>query len=261
MEREAWLNGKLEGYALIMMPAAHALVQAQTDLRKFAADLSDAELIARPNNAPSVAFHLRHIAGSIDRLLTYSRGENLDETQFDFLKSETAETSDLTATELTQNAIDQINVALEALKTADLNDLYAERFVGRQKLPTTVFGLLFHIAEHTARHVGQVVTTAKIVKDKSNTLAGIQNWYQSYCDGYWEHEYGISIDTLDNPGWRVKIDLIGTKLEIKEFQEIKFNDSDDDWIFCKVENSKFIGASDSQKLEKILQIFLEWSRS
>lgn len=166
MAVEAWLNGKLEGYAPVLMPAAHALVQSIVDLRKFAADLTDEELRVRPNGAPSAAFHLRHIAGSVDRLLTYSRGEELNETQFDFLKQETAEHSDSNAAELTQKAIDEINCALEALKNADLNDLFAERSVGRQRLPTTVFGLLFHIAEHTARHVGQLVTTAQIVKNK-----------------------------------------------------------------------------------------------
>ena len=166
MAVEAWLNGKLEGYAPVLLPAAHALLQSIADLRKFAFDLTDEELRKRPNGAPSVAFHLRHIAGSINRLLTYSRGEELNDAQFNFLKRETSEHSDLSAVELTQKTIDEIVHALEALRNADLNNLYAERFVGRQKLPTNVFGLLFHIAEHTARHVGQTVTTAAIVRKR-----------------------------------------------------------------------------------------------
>lgn len=166
MEREAWLNGKLEGYAPVLMPAAHALTQSVVDLRKFASGLSDEELTARPNNAPSAAFHLRHIAGSIDRLLTYSRGEELNDIQFEWLRAETADDSDLTAAELTNRAVIEINNALEALKTVDLKDLFSERFVGRRKLPTNVFGLLFHIAEHTARHVGQVVATAAFVRQR-----------------------------------------------------------------------------------------------
>ena len=169
MEPEAWLNGKLEGYAPVMMPAAHALSQSIVDLHKFAARLSREELTARPNNAPSAAFHLRHIAGSINRLLTYSRGEELNGAQFAELKSETADNPDLNAVELTNRAVFEINNALEALKNIDLDNLFAERFVGRNKLPTTIFGLLFHIAEHTARHVGQIVTTAKIVRiEKTN---------------------------------------------------------------------------------------------
>ena len=166
MANEAWLNGKLEGYAPLVMPAVHALVQAIVDLRKFTSGLSDEELTARPNGAPSVAFHLRHITGSIDRLLTYLRGEQLNAAQFAALEAETAEGSDLTAEELTRHAIAEINYALDVLKNVDPNDLFEERFVGRRRLPTTVFGLLFHIAEHTARHVGQVVTTTAIVRKR-----------------------------------------------------------------------------------------------
>ena len=163
MEREAWLNGKLEGFAPLVMPAAHALRQAIVDLEKAAQDLTIEELNRRPNDAPSVAFHLRHIAGSIDRLLTYSRGEELTEKQFDSLKAE-AEDSISNAAELTERATAEIKNAMEELKTVPPEKLLEERTVGRQKLPTNVFGLLFHIAEHTARLVGQIVTTAKIVR-------------------------------------------------------------------------------------------------
>ncbi len=164
MEREAWLNGTLDGYEPIAMPATHALVQAIVDLEKAAKDLSGEELRARPNNASSIAFHLRHIAGSVDRLLTYARGEELDEKQFEFLKGETVDDSNSSAIELTEKAIVEIRNALDALKNVEAEKLFEERTVGRQKLPTTVFGLLFHIAEHTARHVGQIITTAKIVR-------------------------------------------------------------------------------------------------
>ena len=165
MAEEAWLSGKLEGYAPILMPAAHALVQAKIDLQKFAADLSDEELTAKPHGAPSAAFHLRHIAGSIDRLLTYARAEDLSAAQFDFLKHETAEIIDLTAEELVERAKTSIENALEYCKTVSPEILFDDRFVGRKRLPTTVFGLLFHIAEHTARHVGQIITTAQIVRN------------------------------------------------------------------------------------------------
>jgi uncharacterized damage-inducible protein DinB len=164
MEREAWLNGQLAEFSPIVMPAAHALVQAIADLQKATKNLSREELVTRPNDAPSVAFHLRHIAGSIDRLLTYARGEELTDAQFDFLKSETNDEAVLTAAELTEKAIEEIRNALETLKNVQREKLFEPRYVGREKLPTTVFGLLFHIAEHTARHVGQIVTTAKIVK-------------------------------------------------------------------------------------------------
>ena len=164
MANETWLNGKLEGFAPVVMPAAHALVQSIVDLKRFAATLSDEELTTRPKDSPSAAFHLRHIAGSIDRLLTYARGEELNDSQFDFLKSEAANDSKVNAAELTGKAIDEIKLALETLKNISPEISYEERFVGRKKLPTNVFGLLFHIAEHTARHVGQIITISKIVR-------------------------------------------------------------------------------------------------
>lgn len=164
MAEEAWLSGKLEGFQPILMPAAHALVQAIVDLEKSAAHLTRAELLAKPNGAAAVAFHLRHIAGSVDRLLTYAKNGTLSEAQFEFLRGETAETSELSAAELTDHAVLAIENALDFLKTVSPETLFEDRTVGRKKLPTNVFGLLFHIAEHTARHVGQITTTAKIVR-------------------------------------------------------------------------------------------------
>jgi uncharacterized damage-inducible protein DinB len=168
METEAWLSGKLDGFSPVVMPAAHALAQAIVDLQRVGVlGLTENELFERVGGASSVAFHLRHIAGSIDRLLAYSRGEELNEQQFAALRAENSDERE-TAAELTQKAVDGINNALEALKTVAPETLFEDRFVGRKRLPTTVFGLLFHIAEHTARHVGQVVTTAKIVQNRKN---------------------------------------------------------------------------------------------
>jgi uncharacterized damage-inducible protein DinB len=162
MAQEAWLSGKLDGFSDVLMPTAHALVQAITDLQKFT-DLTDEELLAKPNDSASIAFHLRHIAGSCDRLLTYAKGENLSEKQFEFLKTETAENTDLNAEELINQAVSSIETVLNFCQIVPSENLFEPRFVGRMELPTNVFGLLFHIAEHTARHVGQIVTTAKIV--------------------------------------------------------------------------------------------------
>ena len=164
MAREAWLDGKLEGYSPLLMPAAHALVQASTDLQNAAAGLSREELCARPAGAPSVAFHLKHIAGSVDRLMTYARGEALNEAQFAFLRAETAEGPDETAEELVRKAAAAIDAALAELKRVPHETLFEPRFVGRERLETNRFGLLVHVAEHTMRHTGQVVTTARIVK-------------------------------------------------------------------------------------------------
>lgn len=163
MAEEAWLSGKLDGFSDVMMPTAHALVQAIRDLEKVS-DLTDEELLTKPNNSPSVAFHLRHIAGSCDRLLIYSKGENLSEKQFEFLKYETANESSLSTEDLVDQAVLSIEKVLEFCKIVSPDILFEPRFVGRKKLQTNVFGLLFHIAEHTARHIGQIITTAKIVR-------------------------------------------------------------------------------------------------
>lgn len=94
-----------------------------------------------------------------------------------------------------------------------------------------------------------------------NALLELQNWYQSNCDEEWEHYYGVQIETLDNPGWSLKIDLIGTNLEGRPFPEINHQNTDDDWYFCRVINNQFEGAGDAQKLERLIQTFLTWAKS
>ena len=94
-----------------------------------------------------------------------------------------------------------------------------------------------------------------------NILCWLMNWYQLNCDGDWEHLYGIKIDTIDNPGWSVDIDLIDTPLENKVFKKIKINSSNDNWIICRVENNIYKGDGDPSKLEKILTIFKKWVES
>jgi hypothetical protein len=88
----------------------------------------------------------------------------------------------------------------------------------------------------------------------------IENWYLSNCNGDWEHQYGVTIESLDNPGWRVFIDLTGTKLEQIDFEEINNIESESEWIVCKVENNKFIGADGPHNLNEILSIFINWGK-
>jgi hypothetical protein len=147
------------------MPAAHALVQAREDLAIAAADLSPAELWITPGGAASAGFHLRHIAGSIDRLLAYARGEALSDAQRAALTAESSPgTPPAGATVLIAGAAAAIDHALDAIRATRPERAFDARAVGRQALPSTVMGLLFHIAEHTQRHTGQLITTAKIVR-------------------------------------------------------------------------------------------------
>jgi uncharacterized damage-inducible protein DinB len=162
-KQEAWLSGSVEGIAPILMPAAHALIQAASDIEQWGKDLTSEEIWTKPHGAPSFAFHLRHIAGSIDRLLTYARGGKLNSEQFAELAVESKFDETIDAQSLVQTASERIEEAVEFLRSVDLESLFEKRVVGRKELPTNVFGLLFHIAEHTQRHAGQAITTAKVV--------------------------------------------------------------------------------------------------
>ena len=159
---EAWLRGPLPGVEPLLMPAAHALVQAREDIERAAVGLTQEELWLRPGGAASAGFHLKHLAGSLDRLLTYARGERLSAEQRAALTEEG--TPGEPAAALVDHATGAIERALEQLRATPVATLNESRPVGRAALPATVLGLLFHAAEHTSRHVGQLITTVKIVR-------------------------------------------------------------------------------------------------
>lgn len=162
---EAWLRGPIDGVDAYLQPAAHALVQAREDLDRAAAGVSTTQLWRQLNGAASVGYHLRHLAGSLDRLLTYAGGSQLDDRQLAALKRETdpdAPRDDVPT--LIEEARRAIDAGLAQIRATRRDELLEPRAVGRGRLPSTVLGLLFHAAEHTTRHVGQVITTAKLVK-------------------------------------------------------------------------------------------------
>jgi uncharacterized damage-inducible protein DinB len=164
---EPWLRGTLGELAAVPRAVLHALELAAEDLHKWCEALTAEQLNARPGGLASVAFHLRHIAGSIDRLLSYAEGRRLSTEQLVFLKNEldgavtTAETFRLLDQTLTLAA-----TRIRALATQNLEE---PRTVGQRELPTTLGGLLVHIADHTQRHVGQAITTARIVAGSSGS--------------------------------------------------------------------------------------------
>jgi hypothetical protein len=162
---EVWLRGPVEGIPRELVPAAHALLQAAEDVERVVPPLSAEELWARPAGAASVGFHAKHIGGSIDRLLTYARGEQLSPSQMATLRAE-GEPGDppLDAPAAARVATEGIAGAIDVLRATPLDTIHEPRSVGRAGLPSTVIGLLFHIAEHTQRHVGHIITTAKIVR-------------------------------------------------------------------------------------------------
>jgi hypothetical protein len=147
------------------MPVAHALLQSREDLRGAAGSLSTLELWVRPAGAASIGFHLRHISGSLDRLFTYAQGRPVRDEQLIAMRREGNPGSPpATAEELLALVDMTIDDAVRCLKEVPEQELLAARVVGRAQLPSNVLGLLFHAAEHTQRHAGQVITTSKIIR-------------------------------------------------------------------------------------------------
>jgi hypothetical protein len=164
---EPWLRGPIAGMPAMVMPAAHALMQAAEDVPMAAEGLTTAQLWALPGGAAAVGFHLRHLAGSIDRLLTYARGEMLTDAQMTELDAEPYDDG-RSADDLTRGALAAIERAIDVMRDTPPGIYLETRGVGRRRLPTTVLGLLVHIAEHTQRHVGAIIATAKVVRVMSD---------------------------------------------------------------------------------------------
>jgi uncharacterized damage-inducible protein DinB len=158
---EPWLRGTLTEVAPVQRAVLHALQLAGEDLEKWCGNLSDAELNARPGNLAPVGFHIRHIARSIDRLLTYAEGKELSAAQMDMLLGELD--SGARHDELFGELAAGLARGEMRVRAFDSGRLEESRRVGEKRLPTTVGGLLVHVADHTQRHVGQAITTAKIV--------------------------------------------------------------------------------------------------
>jgi uncharacterized damage-inducible protein DinB len=159
---EPWLRGTLNDLPAVARAVLHALQLADEDLTRWCGALNHGQLNAQPGGLASVAFQIRHIARSIDRLLTYAEGRQLNDAQRAALSTEVnAGASPQDVFRELRTAIRDAEHRIRELLQADLE---SPRLVGRKELPTTLGGLLVHIADHTQRHVGQAVTTAKLVR-------------------------------------------------------------------------------------------------
>jgi uncharacterized damage-inducible protein DinB len=164
VEREAWQRGALDGVPPLLMPAAHALVQAREDLERLCSEVPAEQLWARPGGAASIGFHVLHVAGATDRLFTYARGEQLSDLQRAALEQERRVPDAFRDPEqLAAHLQASIERALEQLRSTSTGTLLEPRTIGRAALPTNTVGLLFHAAEHAMRHTGQAIATAKFV--------------------------------------------------------------------------------------------------
>ena len=165
---EFWLRGSLPGITSILQPVAHAILQAQMEVQRALDHFPEARLWDKPAGSASVAFHLQHLAGVLDRLFTYAKGRQLSQLQLNALQKEGKEENDIRLAELIQLFNNQVEAAIDQLKNTTEGSLLETRGVGRKQIPSTVLGLLFHAAEHTQRHTGQLLVTAKILNEISN---------------------------------------------------------------------------------------------
>ena len=164
-QTEVWQRGPIPGFDPLLMPVVHALIQVREDLDRIVADVPPDHVWLRPGGAASIGFHVRHTGGALDRLFTYARGEGLSDAQKASLREEGAAGDPPASLQSVVTGVGEIiERALDQLRSTSKEALLDERKLGRAGLPTTVLGLLFHAAEHSTRHVGQAITTARILR-------------------------------------------------------------------------------------------------
>jgi len=172
---EPWLSGTDADVPAAGRAVLHALDLSLDDLTKWTAGLTDSEVHSQPLGLNSIAFHLRHIARSVDRILTYAEGGQLSPEQLAALKTEQSGQAQNGPNESGEGELESLanllaeveisfNDAADRIRVLATADLNTPRFVGRKQLPTSIGGAMIHVADHTQRHTGQVVTTAKVIK-------------------------------------------------------------------------------------------------
>lgn len=163
---EVWQRGPVEGVPDLLQPVAHALLQAKEDARKYTGSFPDELLWKKPAGVAAVGFHLNHLTGVVDRLFTYADNKKLSEGQLRFLKAEeNPEKLTLKVAELLEVFEQKVDEAVDYLRQTSTENLSEFRGLGRAQLPTTKLGLLFHAAEHSQRHIGQLLVTVRILRE------------------------------------------------------------------------------------------------
>jgi uncharacterized damage-inducible protein DinB len=159
-----WLSGPVYGIPPLLVPVAHSLLQAREDAARAVAGVQQEMLWKRPNGAAAAGFHLFHAAHALDRLMTYARGESLHDAQQRAIVIERSPDLDMDREFLLELLDLTIGRALLQLRCTPESSLLKGRTVGNGRLPSNVLGLLYHASEHTTRHVGQLVTTLKVLQ-------------------------------------------------------------------------------------------------
>jgi len=161
---EVWLRGPLPNMPVLLQPVAHALLQAREELNELMAHFPESMLWNKPAGLASPGFHLQHLTGVLNRLFTYARAESLNNNQLDYLSAEgKPPAGEYSVQRLVENFNKEVEKALAQLNTTDEQTLTQVRGVGRAQVPSTVIGLYMHAAEHTMRHLGQLLVTVKVL--------------------------------------------------------------------------------------------------
>lgn len=161
---ETWLRGPMVDVPPLLQPAAHALWQSWEEAQRYTQGFPETKLWERPKGVASVAFHLEHMAGVTDRMLTYAQNRTLSQEQYVYLAQEGVYAEGKNLERLIRHLNIQVEAALAYFKTLHGVDLLEPRFVGRKQLPSTLLGLLFHAGEHAQRHSGQLWVTVTMLK-------------------------------------------------------------------------------------------------
>jgi uncharacterized damage-inducible protein DinB len=159
---EVWLTGPIAGVAPVLMPAAHSFAQMREELPALLSGLTVEQIWRKPGASASIGFHALHLVGATDRLLTYARGEQLSTAQLEISRGERA-LEGVSADDIAARVREGMDRAIEQLRATDPATIGDPREVGRQRLPSTVLGLIFHAAEHATRHAGQIATLRNVI--------------------------------------------------------------------------------------------------
>lgn len=168
---EVWQRGPIKAIPNLLQPVAHALLQAREEINLLLLNFDENLLWQKPAGLASIGFHLQHLSGVLDRIFTYARQEQLTAQQFVLLDEEkNPPQAFLNLQHLIARFNKQVDIALLQLQNTEVQNLTAVRIMGRKKIATTHIGLLVHAAEHTMRHVGQLLVTIKFVQYQNSKI-------------------------------------------------------------------------------------------
>jgi len=162
---EPWLSGPMEGVDALVAPLIRSFEQVRADAAAWTAELTAEQLWAEPEGSGSVGFHIRHAGGAAERLCTYLEGSQLSDSQLAAMKAERAPGA--TREELLAELDARLGAVETVVRSLDASAFREARSVGRKALPTTVMGLIVHIAEHTQRHIGEAIVTSKWIRSRA----------------------------------------------------------------------------------------------